>query len=126
MAHGFADEFQPVEDANGREDVSRIGALAPTRFEEAALAHSGQQGLEQQLFACPATSRVRNSLSTVWVKPGSVNSKLKAYFQSIRLRTASAAWRSDNPSANCMTVVKARRHGDAAGWPRAGNKGANS
>lgn len=35
----------------------------------------------------------------------------------------SVAWGSDNPSANCITVVKVRRQGGAAGWLRAENKG---
>ena len=39
----------------------------------------------------PSTRRERNSLRTVWSKPGSVSDRPKAYFQSIRPRTASAA-----------------------------------
>ncbi len=48
--------------------------------------------------------RVRNSLNTVWSKPGSVSAKPSAYFQSIRPRTASAASRSDRSSMNCSTT----------------------
>jgi hypothetical protein len=42
-------------------------------------------------------------------KPGSVRSRARAYFQSIRPRTASAACRSGSSSANCMMVIKASR-----------------
>jgi hypothetical protein len=55
----------------------------------------------------------------------SVNSKPNAYFQSIRPRTASAAWRSDNPSTNCSTDTKASRAGETAGRPRVANNPAN-
>jgi hypothetical protein len=48
----------------------------------------------------------------------SVSSRPNAYFQSIRLRTASAAWRSDSPSANCSTDTSASRAGESAGRPR--------
>jgi hypothetical protein len=53
VTEGLADEFQPVEDANGREDACGGGALAAARFGEAALAHTGQQCIEQQLFRLP-------------------------------------------------------------------------
>jgi hypothetical protein len=39
----------------------------------------------------PATSRARNSLSTVKSNPGSSNDRPSAYFQSIARRTMSAA-----------------------------------
>ena len=73
----------------------------------------------------PSTSRVRNSLSTEASNPVSVSSKPRTYFQSIRLRTASAAWRSDRPSANCSTDTKASRAGETAGRPRVANSPAN-
>lgn len=43
-------------------------------------------------------------------------------FQLIRVRTASAACRSVSPSASCMKVTGARRHGASAGWPCLGNR----
>ena len=39
---------------------------------------------------------MRNSLRTVWSKPTSVSSRHSRYFQSIRVRTASAAYRQRN------------------------------
>jgi hypothetical protein len=75
--------------------------------------------------ASPSTSRARNSLSTEASKPVSVNSKPDAYFQSIRPRTASAAWRSDRPSTNCSTNTSASRAGETAGRPRTANNPAN-
>ena len=53
----------------------------------------------------PATSRDRNSLSTLASKPGSSNSRPSAYFQVIRSRTASAACRSVRFSENCRTLA---------------------
>jgi NAD(P)-dependent dehydrogenase (short-subunit alcohol dehydrogenase family) len=52
----------------------------------------------------------------------SSSSKPSAYFQSILLSTASAAWRSESPSANCITVTSASRHGAKAGCPRLGKR----
>ena len=75
--------------------------------------------------ASPVTRRMRNSLSTVWSKPGSVSARPSAYFQSIRPRTASAASRSDRFSMNCSTTASASRPGAAAGWPWLGNSAAN-
>ena len=95
---------------NSRREMGGIGALSPPRFEEMALLQQRQQGLQQQVFGCPAVSRRRNSLKTEASKPGSVSSKASAYFQSIRPRTASAACRS-RPSANCSTSTSASRAG---------------
>jgi hypothetical protein len=53
MAHGLADECQPVEDANGREDMGRVGALAAPRLEETTLAYPAQPRLEPPLFRLP-------------------------------------------------------------------------
>ena len=66
----------------------------------------------------PATSRSRNSLSTLKSNPGSASSRPRQYFQSIRLRTASAACRSVRFSVNCKTVTTASCAGDSPGLPR--------
>jgi hypothetical protein len=60
-----------------------------------------------------------------WSKPASVSSRPSAYFQSMRARTASEAWRSESPSVNCSTVARANRPGASAGWPRRGNSASN-
>ena len=73
--------------------------------------------------ALPASRRSRNSLSTEKSKPGSVSSRLSRYFQSMRARTASAAWRSARFSRNCMIVTNASRHGGKPGWPPRGKQG---
>src|SRR5215210_8232875 len=52
-------------------------------------------------------------------KPGSLSRRPKAYFQSMRARTASAACLSESPSQNCITVTKANLHGAIAGLLRA-------
>jgi hypothetical protein len=48
VAEGLADEFQPVEDANSREVMRGVRALAATHVEEATLAHPSQEGVEPQ------------------------------------------------------------------------------
>ena len=48
----------------------------------------------------PSTKRVRNSHRMEKSKPGSLKGRLKAYFQSMRARTASAACRSDRFSTS--------------------------
>src|SRR5436305_3318565 len=74
----------------------------------------------------PATKRERNSLSTVLSNPESVSSRPSRYFQSIRLRTASAACRSERFSAYCSRLTSISRQGASAGCPREGNKEAKS
>ncbi len=51
------------------------------------------------------------------VEPGSPSSSPRAYFQSIRARTASTACRSVIPSTNCNTETSASRPRDQAGFP---------
>src|SRR5713226_9254729 len=72
------------------------------------------------------SNRLRNSLNTEKSNPGSVISKLKAYFQSMRVLTASAACLSVNPSAYCITITRARRQADSAGCPFSENKSRKS
>ena len=112
-------QFQPVEHPDRRQDMGRVGALLATGFEQAQGPTALQELLEQSASAAlPARRRSRNSLSTEKSKPGSVNSSPKRYFQSIRARTASAAWRSARFSRNCMIVTRASRQGAALGSPR--------
>jgi hypothetical protein len=72
------------------------------------------------ILALPAIRRARNSQSTEKSKPGSASSSPNRYFQSMRARTASAAWRSERLSRNWRMVTSVRRHGGNAGWPLAG------
>src|SRR5215210_3849556 len=79
----------------------------------------------RRALPCPGRSEgfvfaLRKKGEQVWSKPASASSRASRYFQSIRARTASAAWRSLSPSRNCMSVTSARRQGVYAGWPRGG------
>jgi hypothetical protein len=76
---------QPVESADATQDVSRVGALSAARLEPTAFAAAVQERVE------PARRRARNSHRTGLSKQGSVGSRARAYFQSMRARTASAA-----------------------------------
>ena len=76
--------------------------------------------------ALPASRRERNSHRTEWSKPGSVSSSPSRYFQSMRARTASAAWRSGRFSRNCSRVTRASRQGGRPGWPSLGKRSAKS
>lgn len=42
---GLADKLQPVERADRRQDVSRVGALPATRLDQATLAQTLEQDL---------------------------------------------------------------------------------
>src|SRR5258708_1182559 len=59
------------------------------------------------------------------VETGISQLQAERILQSIRDRTASAVWRSENPSVNCSTVARAKRPGASAGRPRRGNRAAN-
>ena len=65
------------------------------------------------------SKRPRKSCNSVKSKPGSDKSRLRAYFQSMQRRTASAAWRSVSPSMYCITITNAKRQGaTSTGRPR--------
>jgi hypothetical protein len=49
-AEGFRDEFEPVEDADRREDVCRVGALLAPGCQQPQRLATLQQLLEEQLF----------------------------------------------------------------------------
>ena len=70
-----------------------------------------------RLVRSPATSRDRNSLSTLASKPGSSSSRPSAYFHVIRSRTASAACRSVRFSENCRTLAIISWPGEIPGRP---------
>jgi hypothetical protein len=109
MAQGLAHTLQAGEDANGSGLIGGVDALASVGFEEPRSRPWASKVSSSRCSVCPATRRVRNSLGTVWSKPGSMTSRLTVYFPFIRLRMASAAWGCDKPPAHGNTVVKASR-----------------
>jgi hypothetical protein len=50
VAEGLTDEFQPVKDTDGREDMRGVRALTDAPFKEATLARPSEEGVEQQKF----------------------------------------------------------------------------
>ncbi len=73
-------------------------------------ARNGSSRRSNRRRSAPAGSlRLRNSESTEKSQPASVSSRLHAYFQSIRIRTASAACLSLNPWAYGRMVTNTRR-----------------
>jgi hypothetical protein len=72
-----------------------------------------------------ATS-ARNPGSTEWPDPGSSSGRPSRYFQSSRVRTASAAIRPVRFPARGSTVTSASRDGGQPGRPRIPNAAANS
>lgn len=99
--------------------------MLPACSEGAPRRALGEQRIEEELFRTAAPKRARNAQSTEKSTPASVNSKPRTFFHAMRARTASAACRSASPSANCITVTRARGHGVSAGRPRTANRGAN-
>lgn len=98
------------------------------RWRPRALSHwrSRQRSSRVSSSCCsapPVTRRVRNSLTTDASKPASVNSKPKAYFQSMRPRTAVAACRSDKPLRILQDRHEGQPPGGFSGTPAGGEQG---
>lgn len=53
VAEGLTDACQPVEDANGREDLRGVRALTATHVEEATLTYPSEAGVEPQACGLP-------------------------------------------------------------------------
>lgn len=51
IAHGFPHQFETVKRADGRQNMGRVGALFPPRFEQVALLEERQQSLQKQGFS---------------------------------------------------------------------------
>ena len=54
VTEGLADQFQPIEDTDGRQDMRGGRALTTAPFQEATLAHLRQEGVEPQEFRLPS------------------------------------------------------------------------
>ena len=80
--------------------------------------------VSRRSLALPATNRCRNADRIRKSNPASVSSNPSRYFQSIRFRTASAAWRLERFSANCSNVTIANCQDAYAACPRCGNRSA--
>ena len=75
-----------------------------------------QQGVQKPLFGLTVDQARAELAEHGVIEAGIGQFQTQAYFQSMRPRTASAAWRSDKPSTNWRTEAKANR----AGNPQAG------
>ena len=92
VAHGLSNTFEPTQRANGCQHVGRIGSLLATRFDPAAFPKLLDQTIKQTTFrSLIEQTTAKRGTRTEKSKPGSVNSRLKTSFQSMRVRTASAA-----------------------------------
>ena len=83
IMHGFEDTCQPVPRANRRQDMRGIGALRAPRLHPPPRVAGGQEGVEAPWPALWSSTRPRQSCSNVTLKPGSVQSRPRAYVQSI-------------------------------------------
>ena len=54
MAHRLSHAFQAVEDANGGQDMGRIGTLVPARFEQPMSFELVEHRLKEQLLGMPS------------------------------------------------------------------------
>ena len=50
MTHGFNDEFEPIELANGAQDVCGVGPLPTARFEQPLRSQVGEYFVEEDLL----------------------------------------------------------------------------
>ena len=118
-SHRLRGSLPFAKDAQSTQHMSRVGALAAPHLEVAAILAPLEQPLQEQpLLAAFQKPRTELRDSTEKLKPGSLRLRPRAYFQSIRARTASAACLSESPSENCITATKANLQGAMAGRPR--------
>jgi hypothetical protein len=90
--HGLSHAQRTVECTNLGQDMGREGRVAALRLSAIRPHDSDPRGdLRDAVRHAPRGIRERNSERTLWSNPGSVNSRLRAYFQASRSRTASAA-----------------------------------
>jgi hypothetical protein len=77
MGQGLAHTLQSVEDANGRQDMGGVSVHWRPRVLRRPCSRTWATNVwSSSCTACPATSRLRNSLSILWSKPRSVSSRL--------------------------------------------------
>ena len=119
------DQLQAIQFTDGGEHMGGVGPLLPTGLEEPQR-DTAPAACLTKFGGAPGRKRSRNSLSAEKSKPASVRSKPRRYFQSMRARTASAAWRSARFSRNCMMVTSAKRHGGRPGCPTRGKSAVKS
>jgi hypothetical protein len=91
---------ETVQGTDRSEHMRGVGALAASGPHQLLFPAQDQQRASKCSSAPPRTTRLRNSLRTEASTPGSVSSSPSRYFQSMRLRTASAPRRSERFSAN--------------------------
>ena len=91
---GFGDEFETVEDTDRGQHVGGVGALLSPRFEQAQPLAALQELVEEERFGAARQQAVPEFAQGRKVEPRIGQPRLRRYFQSIRARTASAAWRS--------------------------------
>ena len=105
--------------------VESVRCFPPSATSPPAASCSSSASRTACSSSAPATLP-RNSDRTESSNPGSSSGRPIRYFQSSRIRTASAAIRSVSFSARCSTVTSASRDGDHPGRPRSPNADANS
>jgi len=110
--HGFSHTHEPVDGSDFRQDMGGVSPLSPTFFEPPLVFKERKPGIQQRLLSLPLNQACpKIEIRTVKSNPGSSKASPSKYFQSRRPRTASAACRSGNSSANWSTVMKASRQG---------------
>jgi len=101
-------ELLPVQVRYRGDHMGGFGAHLAARRHQPVSGQPLQQRVQHHLGRPPAATRARNSLKIESSNPGSGRSRPSAYFQSIRVRTASAACRSVRSSASWKIVTKAQ------------------
>jgi hypothetical protein len=97
MAQGLCDTFQTTERFDSCQHMGGIAALTATSGCRQPCSLAWLSSVSKSSASPPPwSSLVRNSHSTEKSKPRSSSSKRRAYFQSIRVRTASAACLSES------------------------------
>jgi hypothetical protein len=89
-------------------------------FNNPKSSHDSNSFSSKRAFTIPYNNSCRNSLKTEKSKPGSSRARPRMHYQSIRLRTASAACRSDRYSKYCIMIIKTSLPGLSTGCPSVG------
>jgi hypothetical protein len=91
VTHGFQHACEAVERADRGQDVGGIRPLVPRALIQPRALQAIRTVSNRRWAASWVSTRSRTSCKRVKSNPGSVNSRLRAYVQSIQRRTASAA-----------------------------------
>ena len=119
------DQLQAIQFTDGGEHMGGVGPLLPTGLEDPSARHRSSS-LSNKSSAALRLVAIAKLTERRKIKASVCQVQAQEIFQSMRARTASAAWRSARFSRNCMMVTSAKRHGGRPGCPTRGKSAVKS